>query len=490
MKNTIKYITLLSIGLLACEPEFDQPVEDTPAAAQENGEADFSTFVALGDSLTAGFADGALYIDGQNNSFANMMATQMQAAGGGTFTTPLMADNFGGFVDQEAFPVRLILDAVNLGPVPVNAEATTIITDVTAGPYNNTGIPGAKSFHLLSDSYGDLAGLATGTANPYFTRMASSSTSSPLADILSQSPTFFSLWIGANDVLGYATDGADPSEGDSITDIATFTGAYNLLLQNLTSNGAEGLLTNIPYVTSLPYFTTVPHNPVPLDTDTAAALNAGYSAYNQGLLQAQAVLAQFGITFTDEEIAKRTITFEAGESNAVVIFDENLTDLEALNPAFAGLSQMRQATSADLLVLPSRSLIGEPVDATDENTTIYGLSEPFADKWILTPEEQEELIEATDGYNEVISTAAEAFDLALYDAKSRVDELSDDGISVNGSLITSTYATGGFFSLDGIHLSPKGNGVTVNEMIEVINNKYGSTLEPVQTRDLPGVYIQ
>ena len=71
-----------------------------------------------------------------------------------------------------------MLDAINTTPVSIDGEPTTIITDVTPGPYNNTGIPGAKSFHLLSDSYGDLTGLSTGTANPYFTRIASSATAS------------------------------------------------------------------------------------------------------------------------------------------------------------------------------------------------------------------------------------------------------------------------------------------------------------------------
>ena len=54
------------------------------------GTADFSTFVAIGDSLTAGYADGALYRDGQLNSFPAIMAQQFALAGGGAFTQPEM----------------------------------------------------------------------------------------------------------------------------------------------------------------------------------------------------------------------------------------------------------------------------------------------------------------------------------------------------------------------------------------------------------------
>ena len=509
MKNTIKYIyctTILSLSLVSCSLDFDQPVEDTPDAAQESGNANFSTFVALGDSLTAGFADGALYADGQNNSFVNMIATQMQAAGGVTFTTPLMADNFGGFAEDPInFSPRLILDAVAGAPVTINATPTTSLFDIQSGPFNNIGIPGAKSFHLLGDigdAYGNPAGLQTSppTANPYYVRMASSPTTSPLVGALAQQPTFFSLWIGANDVLGYATSGGDSSDGDFITDEGTFTTLYNTMVSALAGPveaggaGAKGLLTNIPSVTVLPFFTTVPHNPLPIDAETAAGLNsiAAYGAYNEGLLQAQAAI-NAGLVpnvpagfLTDSEIAKRSINFEASESNAVVIFDESLTDLTALNPA---LINIRQATSADLILLTASSFIGTQEIEGDSSTT-NGVAIPLADKWVLTPEEQAEIKTATDAYNDIIQTAAETFDLALYDAASRLVDLSEDGISVNGSLVTNEFALGGFFSLDGIHLSPKGNGITANEMIESINNKYGSTLQPVQTRDLPGVYIR
>ncbi|MFD2434600.1 hypothetical protein ACFSO9_14335 [Mesonia maritima] len=64
-KNYIKYITAVTLGvaLVSCEPEFDKSVED--GDYYSSGEADFSNYVALGNSLTAGFADNALYIQGQ-----------------------------------------------------------------------------------------------------------------------------------------------------------------------------------------------------------------------------------------------------------------------------------------------------------------------------------------------------------------------------------------------------------------------------------------
>ena len=56
MKNTIKFmIGLLAIGLVSCEPEFENAVTDE--GFYDAGDADFSNYVALGNSITAGYAD-------------------------------------------------------------------------------------------------------------------------------------------------------------------------------------------------------------------------------------------------------------------------------------------------------------------------------------------------------------------------------------------------------------------------------------------------
>jgi hypothetical protein len=57
-----------------------------------------SKYVSLGNSLTSGYRDGALYLDGQNESYPSMIAQQMKLAGGASvFNQPLMSDNLGGF---------------------------------------------------------------------------------------------------------------------------------------------------------------------------------------------------------------------------------------------------------------------------------------------------------------------------------------------------------------------------------------------------------
>ena len=90
MKN-IKYIALMALGLVACEPELNNSIED--AGMYTSGTADFSKFVALGNSLTAGYADGTVYLEGQKNSYPNILASRFSFAGGGSFKQPLVNDN-------------------------------------------------------------------------------------------------------------------------------------------------------------------------------------------------------------------------------------------------------------------------------------------------------------------------------------------------------------------------------------------------------------
>ena len=59
-----RYILFASlIGVLfACQPELHD-------YSPSSGSVDFSKYVAIGNSLTAGYADGALYTSGQENSY-------------------------------------------------------------------------------------------------------------------------------------------------------------------------------------------------------------------------------------------------------------------------------------------------------------------------------------------------------------------------------------------------------------------------------------
>lgn len=475
-----KYIWLfaLLIGFLSCEEDDKILPEEIVLPELTSGSADFSNYVSVGASFTAGFTDGGLFIASQENSFPNILSKEFAKAGGGSFTQPLMSDNSGGILvgGNIVRGYRLTFNSAIPGPQPLNAflqglgapvPPITTEAGVNIGSnFNNFGIPGAKSWHLVTPGY---AGL-----NPYYARIASAPTATVLADALAQNPTFFTLSeVGGNDVLGYATTGGDGT--DVITPTGQFNDALTTLIDGLTANGAKGVLTNVPYITDLPHFTTVPHNPVPLDAPTAGFLNsaAAYGAYNAGIVQAFAFLvANTPLTqaMADEEIVKRTITFSASPNNAVVIMDESLTDLTAINTS---LVSIRQATAEDLLVLPSSAFIGTSVGGNAQ--LINGVSVPLADKWVLTPEEQEEIKTATDAYNLTIAGVASSNEnVALVDLNTILSEIASSGIDFDGFNLTADLVTGGAVSLDGIHLNARGYAFMANKFLEAIDTNFGS----------------
>lgn len=524
MKN-LKYL-YISLGVLAftacndpedvdLEPEVI--VEELPALTA--GSADFSNYVSLGNSLTAGFTDGALFQASQTLSMPNLLSQKFSLAGGGSFSQPLTNDNIGGLAlaGTRIQDPRLVFG----GAGPVSLESligdVTVTTDIAlnnpTGPFNNLGVPGAKSFHLLAPGYGNIANVQLGLANPYFVRMTGATPDiSVLEMAVGQSPSFFSLWIGNNDVLGYATTGGDGT--DPITPISGapgqgFDGSYGALIATLTAGGAQGVVANIPNVTDVPHFTTVPHNPLdptnPDFGDQIATLNGIFGQLNQ-------VYAFLGVP-------ERSIEFSTTAASEVVIRDETLTDLSAqiagvlsaspTFPAFvqsfglpveaaplvAGLlgstyGQTREATADDLFVLPSSSIIGtvntESVAALMAaglpqtlagQFSVEGISLPLEDKWVLIPSEQEEIAVATAAFNQIIEATANQAGLALVDANGLLNQLANGGITSGDFTLTSNLVTGSAFSLDGIHPTARGYALLANEFMKAIDAAYGSNFE-------------
>jgi lysophospholipase L1-like esterase len=89
-------------------------------------------------------------------------------------------------------------------------------------------------------------------------------------------------------------------------------------------------------------------------------------------------------------------------------------------------------------------------------------------------------------YNQIIKTLAAKRKLALLDANALLKKISvgmvEDGVSVN-----SNYITGNVFSLDGVHLTAKGNAITANEFIKVINGYYKTSIPRLNTAQYPGL---
>ncbi|QES89416.1 SGNH/GDSL hydrolase family protein [Rhizosphaericola mali] len=499
MKNKYINIALASsiLYLSSCTPKTDVP-------AATKGDIDVSKYVAIGNSITSGFADAALYYDGQIVSYPNLLAKQFMEIGGGTFTQPLVPQNSVGI--GSTGNAKLILGIVDgeLSPIPAAASGDSSIwrTSVAAsGPFNNMGVPGAKATTTVYPGYGNPL-LGAGNYNPYFYRMTTApTTASILSDAASQAPTFFSMFIGSNDVLAYALTGG---ASDAITPIAGaagigFDASIDAIVNTMTANGAKGVIANIPDITTIPFFTTVPYNPLTsavLGNKDTAAGSATITALNAGLYgPLKQALTAFGA-------GDRINLLSASASNPLLIKDSTLPNLSlqltaALTPSLGALTatvfgqiygQARQATANDYILLSSKSAIGATI-ATAPSTSINknGISYPMASQYVLTQAEAAAIKTATTAFNAKLKAVAESKSLAFVDVNAFLAKVKETGIHYNGRDITATFVTGGAFSLDGIHLTPLGNAMLANQFIDAINGTYGSTIKEIDASNYIGV---
>lgn len=524
MKNKFIYLAVLAAVFAGCEPEFENEVSNASYSA---GEADFTSYVAIGNSLTAGYMDGTVYREGQKYSFPNILAQQFALVGGGAFTQPSYADdlnNTGGMIlgPNMATSTRLIINTSTGGPEPLAGMPSSLVSNIVPGPYNNMGVPGAKSYHFIASGYGSLQVLGTtGKANPYFVRQASTPAATVLGDAIAKNPTFFTNWVGDMDVLAYATAGGvgvdqtgnlDPTTyGDNdITDPNVFASIYSNITNALTANGAKGVCATIPDVTAIPYFTTVPFNPLTAVVIGQGNEQAGQAAIAQLNQQLYGPLKQILTVFGQ---GARINLLSATEANPLLIKDETLANLgpqitaaaaASGNPTLVALApylganygQVRQATASDLVLLPTRSVIGTTIPSGGvAPLDKYGITFPLQDQHLLIPSEVTTIANATVAFNNTIKAIAASKGLAVADMNAVLNQLviglqSADGQVYKAGYFSSATANTVVFSLDGIHPNARGYAIVANEFIKVINTHYKAHLPFVIPGQYPGATIR
>jgi lysophospholipase L1-like esterase len=225
-----------------------------------HAQASFSTYVAFGDSLTAGFSNGSLVESHQSLSYPALLARQ---AGVSTFEQPL--------VSQPGIPTELTL--VTLIPPVVAAKASNqgapLRLDLPR-PYNNLGVPGARVNDLLTrvTDVGTIGGTGGGSSGPGFHDLILRGKGTALAQGISLKPTTVTLWIGNNDVLAAAVAGR-AIDGVTLTPLASFQASYQSVVDAIKGSGATTIVAaNIPDVTTIPFVTTI--RPIVVSPTTGA----------------------------------------------------------------------------------------------------------------------------------------------------------------------------------------------------------------------------
>jgi hypothetical protein len=398
---------------------------------KSNSNIDVSRYVAIGDSITSGYTDGALFYEGQLYAYANLLAQQFKLIGGGDFNQPLMYETSVGigFYGNS----KLVIDCKKQsGPFYIESCGDLAVFSENVfeklGPFNNMSVPSAKLNSLVLSGLGNPS-RGIGNFNPFFTRMASDPFSaSILSDSLAINPTFFSLFIGNNDILTYASSGGTmdyitPLEGDIGTG---FVSTLEYVVNELTKNGAKGIMANLADITNVPYFTVVPFDGLLLDEIEAKLLQKKYQEYN--------------------------LTFVAGK-NAFVIEDTK---------------GVRQIEKGELIILDIQ---------LDPNKEKYLKAElPIPKKYTLNLTEISAIQPTLNSYNEVIENLAKEKGLALVDVNAFTKTLKQE-IIYNEINLSTLYSENSVFSLDGLHLNAFGQAMLANIFIKSINYTYHTQIE-------------
>jgi hypothetical protein len=485
----LNILKLLSLSALVCGCSYDFPEPD-PATLPSKGDADLTTYVAVGNSITAGYMNGALYQEGQLNSYAKILSDQFKPLNdNAAFNIPTLISEkggFGGIVTGTTTPYgRLYLKLSATCPKASPSPRPTVPGDALTAysgdksTLNNFGVPGVKLVEAVNvPTYG--------TLNPFYGRFAVAD-KTLIQQAAERKGTFFSMWLGSNDVLAYAiaggtgsTNGTNPSD---MTPLAVFTPSYTAALTAMLGTNAKGVVANIPDVTSLPHFTTINPN-IPtfmLDANSATGLNMLYAAY--------------GYTTVDG-----TPLFKAGANNFVISVGAD---------ADKKVRQFDRTKDFFLLTTPTDSLgTGKLVNACGTeygNRAGWGVAKfsgatpsgpnPIADKWLLDDTEVASIKERVAAFNAAIKAAVDAANaggakVSLVDINKVLGDLSaagTGGILVSGlSLNASILPPYGGFSLDGIHPNPRGHAYIANQFIQAINTTFKANVLQVNPNNYKG----
>ena len=537
MKNIKIYLLALLVSafmIQSCDGEKDLLAELEKSkplpkpVTGKSGDFDFKKYVAIGNSLTAGLMDFALYTDGQKYAFPNLLAKQLQTTGigGGTFNQPDInsANGYSPGGTGGKLTGRWELSLSKKIPVPTTGEAIPPYTGDKSA-LNNLGVPHLRVTQVNTP--------AVGTANPYYRRFASSpGTSSVLSQALAAKPSFFTYWLGANDVLEYAVSGGTKK---SITKQPDFQRAMTQSLGLLTHSGAKGVVLTLPPVIISPFFRAIAYNRINLtDEAIVGRLNAGFAGFNQIL----GALAKFGL-ITPADAQARKVSYALG-ANPILMHDGILKDLgplmdrlvvmkiltKAQRAALEPFRQCRPATKDDLFPLTLATSLGQPVGGNP--LAVMGVSYPVPDNLVLSASEVKKVVGARATFNATIAgvvaginKAAGAKVITLVDVQPAFIDLfgldaktasflvdptggrnpllkamaakavaaADGvlGVKVEGQNLRPDFSPNGIFSTDGIHPNPRGHAIIANLIIDELNKSEGTSIPRVNVLALRSV---
>ena len=230
-------VLALTISCQQTRDVLTAPVAPTPSNAI------FSSYVAIGNSITAGYQSSGINDSTQRQSFARLLATAMNT----NYRFPSLAMPGCGAPIANTQTGALVTTGVAAGATALPCYGRTNAVD-TSEVLTNVAVPGARVLDPTSVST-----VASNTITQIVLKGKSQ-----VDQALRAKPTFASVWIGNNDVLqagvtGILTPLAGVSPGIVSTQ-AQFQASYDALISQLVAGapGIKGVLIGVVQVSGVP----------------------------------------------------------------------------------------------------------------------------------------------------------------------------------------------------------------------------------------------
>ena len=401
--------------------------DDTPDILEPGpGGNLFQSYVAMGNSLTAGYQSGGLNDSTQRESYAYLLAQQA----GAQFVYPSFP------VPGCTPPQTVFLDTLAVVGAPQATPRTCTFrrSATTLSPLNNVAVPNAWAWDLTR------IGTPTGPPNPLQEFILGGKTQ--LRRALDARPTFVSLWIGNNDVLAPASvgmltpvAGASPGYIPPDTIIKYIKATVDTLQQSGTVQG--GVLIGI------------------VDVPNAPRFFQGGALFADPAFKAGVDAAVFGSGST------RTVTVLANCVGSTALVSSLI------------LGEMKAGRYPPIISCAPATVPGVPPQAALGNL------------FVMSAEEQAALSAVVDTVNRYLQAKADTAGFAFYDpnnAQTGLPALKAAGlIPALPNFTSPDEPFGSYISLDGVHPRKAAHVRVANAIIALINAEYQISIPSIPT---------
>jgi hypothetical protein len=384
-------------------------------------------YVSMGNSITAGFQSAGINDSTQRQSYAVLFAQQA----GAPFFVPLL--------NKPGCPAPFTINSTN-PPTRLDGAGSTDCSLRNGAPLpyvSNVAVPNVTSFGV-EDNFNPAGG-----TNPLTQFILGGRTQ--IKAMMDAQPTFVSVWIGDNDVLGSLTNSSNPGNPALVTPEPAFQANYGPILDSIAKVGAKAVLIGVGDVESIPFATP----------------GAVYWCLKTGACPGVPP-GGFPPSFSVDLSCAPHAAVSTSNGDAVLV------------PWTVGVPKIAAA-------------------AAGASTTL----DCSADNEVVLPAELANLRAAVQGYNTYISDQAQQRGWAYIDVNPTLVAAKAEAIAAGqqpkittfpclpgGPCGGTTNATpsvlfGTYFTLDGVHPSATAHRVVADLVIAAVNQTYGTTIPAI-----------